>query len=416
MKKIIVYLLIVAVLVGAAWMLVTAPREAASNAAHGVHSAEAVVTKGPHGGRLLTDGEFAIELTIFEDGVPPEFHIYSYVDSKPLPPGDVEVTVTLSRLDGQVDAFRFSPRDDYLRGDGVVVEPHSFDVEVNASYQQRTHRWQYANYEGRVAFSRDFADQSGIVTEKAGPVKLKQSLELTGRVQTDPNRLSVVRARYPGVVTQLKHDIGDRVQAGDVLATIQSNDSLQIYTLKSPVAGVVIQRDAFVGKLTADDVLFTVVDLSRVWIELDVFDKDLALLRVGQVAVVETLSGSSARGKIDWISPLAAHASQSFQARVTVQNRDEQFRPGQFVRGRVTVAERAVPLAVRKSGVQSFRDFQVVFARIGDTYEVRMLELGGSDSEWIEVLGGLKAGTEYVTENSYLIKADIEKSGASHDH
>jgi cobalt-zinc-cadmium efflux system membrane fusion protein len=75
-----------------------------------------------------------------------------------------------------------------------------------------------------------------------------------------------------------------------------------------------------------------------------------------------------------------------------------------------------VPLAVRRAGIQGFRDFQVVFARFGDTYEVRMLELGISDAEWIEVTGGLSAGTEYVTGNSYLIKADIEKSGASHDH
>ena len=92
------------------------------------------------------------------------------------------------------------------------------------------------------------------------------------------------------------------------------------------------------------------------------------------------------------------------------------LRPGQFVRGQVTVAKHPVALAVRQSAIQGFRDFQVVFARIGDTYEVRMLELGRQNDRWAEVLGGLKPGTEYVTSNSYLIKADIEKSGASHDH
>ncbi|WP_448505453.1 hypothetical protein [Immundisolibacter sp.] len=75
-----------------------------------------------------------------------------------------------------------------------------------------------------------------------------------------------------------------------------------------------------------------------------------------------------------------------------------------------------MPLAVRSSGLQAFRDFTVVFARVGETYEVRMLERGRDDGEYVEVLGGLKPGTEYVAENSYLIKADIEKSGASHDH
>jgi cobalt-zinc-cadmium efflux system membrane fusion protein len=75
-----------------------------------------------------------------------------------------------------------------------------------------------------------------------------------------------------------------------------------------------------------------------------------------------------------------------------------------------------VELAVRQSAIQRFRDFQVVFARFGETYEVRMLELGRQNSEWAEVLAGLKPGSEYVTGNRYLITADIEKSGASHDH
>ena len=75
-----------------------------------------------------------------------------------------------------------------------------------------------------------------------------------------------------------------------------------------------------------------------------------------------------------------------------------------------------VPLAVKRIGLQSFRDFTVVYAKVGEQYEVRMLELGRKAGEWVEVLGGLDAGTEYVTENSFIIKADIEKSGASHDH
>ena len=66
--------------------------------------------------------------------------------------------------------------------------------------------------------------------------------------------------------------------------------------------------------------------------------------------------------------------------------------------------------------MQSFRDFTVVYAKVDDTYEVRMLDLGRRDGEFVEVLGGLEPGTDYVIENSYLVKADVEKSGASHDH
>lgn len=86
------------------------------------------------------------------------------------------------------------------------------------------------------------------------------------------------------------------------------------------------------------------------------------------------------------------------------------------VRGDIVVEKTDVPLAVRTQALQQFRDFTVVFAVVGETYEVRMLELGRQTPEWSEVLGGLEAGEVYVSENSFLIKADIEKSGASHDH
>jgi cobalt-zinc-cadmium efflux system membrane fusion protein len=89
---------------------------------------------------------------------------------------------------------------------------------------------------------------------------------------------------------------------------------------------------------------------------------------------------------------------------------------GSFVTAEVAVAKHDVPLAVKSSGLQPFRDFTVVFERVGDTYEVRMLELGKRYGEWVEVLGGLEPGAQYVTENSYVIAADVGKSGAAHDH
>ena len=74
-----------------------------------------------------------------------------------------------------------------------------------------------------------------------------------------------------------------------------------------------------------------------------------------------------------------------------------------FVKANIEVATIDVPLAVKRVGLQSFRDFTVVYAKVGKQYEVRMLELGRAGGEWIEVLGGLKAGTEYVADNSYIL-------------
>ncbi|MDH3979046.1 MAG: efflux RND transporter periplasmic adaptor subunit [Gammaproteobacteria bacterium] len=380
------------------------------------HDEHEEVQKGPHGGRLLEQDDFTVELSLYETGVPPEFHVYVYQDGKPLAPDSVELEVELARVDGQVDHFSFSPLKDYLRGQGVVSEPHSFDVTVHAQHADKSYEWGFSSYEGRTEIPAALAQEADIETGVAGPALIAKTLTFTGRVQTDPARLAQVRARFDGVVQGIEARLGEQVDRHAVLARIQSNESLQTYTVKSPIGGVILRQDIQLGMATGDDPLFIIADLSEVWVELDIFARNIEQVKPGQSVIIETLGGTRIPGQIDWIAPLAAHASQSVQARVIIENPDGKLRPGQFVRGRVVVAEHEVALAVRQSAIQRFRDFQVVFARFGDTYEVRMLELGRNNSEWVEVLGGLKPGTEYVTGNSYLIKADIEKSGASHDH
>lgn len=384
---------------------------------HDEHAAEEdEYTRGPHGGRMLVDGRFSIEITLFEQGVPPEFRVYTYADNRPVSPEKVKLDIQLERLGGRVDRIGFSPQADYLRGDTEIVEPHSFAVTVNAGYAGQPHRWSFESLEGRTQIGSDMATEVGIETEVAGPAVIREILTLSGQVQTDPDRVSRVRARFPGVVKAVKRNLGDVVEAGDALASVQSNESLETYILKAPIGGLIVRRDIQVGEATGDDPLFIITDLSEVWAELDVFGRDIGRIHAGQAVTVETFDGHHAEGVIDFVSPLSAHASQSVRARVRLENPEGQLRPGQFVRGRVTIAEHEVPLAVRATALQRFRDFQVVFARFADVYEVRMIDIGRHDSEWVEVLGGLEPGTGYVTANSYLIKADIEKSGASHDH
>jgi len=84
--------------------------------------------RGPNEGRLLEDGSFAVEMTIFETGVPPQYRIYPYKDGEPIDPVSVDLTVKLHRLGDIVDTFNFTPRQDYHMGDGVVTEHHSFEV------------------------------------------------------------------------------------------------------------------------------------------------------------------------------------------------------------------------------------------------------------------------------------------------
>ena len=155
-------------LILAASLGLSACGDRATTPAEGEHAAAAAdYERGPHRGRMLRAGDFAVEMTIFEEGVPPEFHVYAYRKDKPLDPRDVQFTVELTRLGGKVDRFRFAPQQDYLRGAGVVTEPHSFDVKARAVEGGRTHQWAYASYEGRTTIAAEAAQAGGVKTERA---------------------------------------------------------------------------------------------------------------------------------------------------------------------------------------------------------------------------------------------------------
>lgn len=374
--------------------------------------------RGPHRGRLLRDGDFSMEITIFEEGIPPEFHVYPYVANKPINPSDVKLSIELGRLGDRVDKIAFTAAEDYLKGDQVIVEPHSFDVKVRAELGGKTSEWSFQSYEGRTQISAKAAEAAGIKIEKAGSATIKDAIELSGVISLNEDHNAKVGGRFPGIVKALNKTVGESVRKGDILATIDSNVTLRDYSPVSPIDGVVVARSATIGSITTTDaVLFEIADMSTVWAELHAFGKDRARVKAGQNVIVESHDKSiRAEATVAYVTPVAEAASQAVVIRIVLENKAAKWVPGSFVRGTVTVADRKAPLAVKTSGLQRFRDFTVVFAKVEDTYEVRMLDLGASDGTWTEVLGGIEPGQDYVAENSFLIKADIEKSGASHDH
>ena len=382
---------------------------------HGAPAA-AEFERGPHRGRMLRDGDFALEVTIFETNVPPQYRLYAYQDDKPLKSAEVDATVELKRLDGEVNLFTFKPEDDFLTGSGTVVEPHSFDVKVDATHAGKPHTWSFASYEGRVTIPAAVAADAGVKVEVAGPAALRDTVQLIGTIAMDANRHAQVKARFPGIVRAVRVQQGQRVRRGQTLVVVEGNESMRTYPVTAPIDGVVLVRNTNVGDVAGDNTLIELADLSDVWVELHAIGKDAVRLAAGQPVHVAAATGDMEEETvIDTLLPLATRG-QSVVARASLPNLDGRWRPGMAVSAHVIVAERNVPLAVKESGLQRFRDFTVVFAQVGETYEVRMLELGARDGEHVEVLKGIKPGMRYVAEQSFLIKADIEKSGASHDH
>jgi len=268
-----------------------------------------------------------------------------------------------------------------------------------------------------VAIDPGAARNAGIALSTSGPASLKQTLTLYGIVQPNAERTRTVVARFPGVVKSVNKTLGEHVQAGDVLATVESNDSLQTYAIKAPQAGTITARNVNTGEAVAEQALFTITDLGTVWVDLSLFARDTTQVRVGQEAVIAAVDGGpTAKGKVVWLSTLGSAATQSRSARVLLDNAAGLWTPGLYVVGEITLGERPVALAVRSSALQTLDGGTVVFTASDNHYQARPVQTGASDGTLTEIVSGLEADTPYVSVNSFVIKAEIEKSSAEHDH
>ncbi len=271
-----------------------------------------------------------------------------------------------------------------------------------------------------VAISHDLAGKSGLTTAIAAEGVLQERIKLYGNIVADPLRLSHIQARYPGLIRSVKPTIGTRVKAGEQLATVESNESLREYPLLSPIDGTVVERHANAGEFTADRVLFSILDERVLELHLQAFPADAARVKNGQ-AIVISADGQKASTRIEYITPRHGE-TPTLEVHAPVDNSAGNWVPNQAVEGWVSIADTQVALRVENRALQEVKGQTGVFVQEGDpstgvnTYEFHALELGRSDGTYSEVVEGLEAGASYVVENAYVLKADLEKSGASHDH
>lgn len=409
----------------AGWLILAQAPEAehaAETAGHGepAGGGEAAVgeARGPHNGRLLTRDDFSVELAIFERGVPPEFRAWFTQDGRPVAPEAVDLTVQLRRPGGSVDDHTFKPEGEFARGQSEVYEPHSFDYLVEARFGDQRHRWEFAAPEMQTTIGAESAGRAGVQIEAAGPAMLSETVFVFGEVKRNADRIARAVPRFTGLVREARKSLGDTVAEGEVVAVVENNETLVAFDVKAPIAGTIVERAVTTGEtVTGGAPLYVIADLSTVWIDLAVPRRDHALVRAGQeVRLRADDGGDEVVAKIGTLLPFGAADSQSMLARLVQPNPDGRWRPGWFVHGEIQVDSIRVPVAVRESGLQTVHDFTVVFSQHGELYQARPLELGRRAGGFVEVLEGLRAGEDYVVENSFLIKADILKSGASHDH
>jgi multidrug efflux pump subunit AcrA (membrane-fusion protein) len=258
---------------------------------------------------------------------------------------------------------------------------------------------------------------AGIELATASSAVLRDSLLLNGAVQPNQESLVQVTPRFPGIVRKVRKRIGDNVQKGDVLAIIESNQSLTPYELKASLAGTVIDRQTTLGEYVSEQKpAFVIADLSTVWIDLSVYRRDLARVHTGaQVFIDPGDGGAPIETRIAYVSPVGSSETQSALARAIVANPDQRLRPGLFVTGRLTLSERKVAVAVKSSALQTIDNQTVVFVRNGDKFEARDVETGERDPQFVEITFGVLAGDKYAARNSFILKSEMGKGAADND-
>jgi cobalt-zinc-cadmium efflux system membrane fusion protein len=272
--------------------------------------------------------------------------------------------------------------------------------------------------EGIVKLSDKQRGNAKLTIEVAGPATIAQTLRLNGIIQPNDEKTVAVLPRFGGVVRSMTKRLGDNVKKGEVIARIESNESLTQYEIQAPVDGTVIERSASLGEFAATDKrLMVISDLSTVWVDLRVYSQDFSKLKLGQKVDVDLPGHEEPHSaSISYLSPIGITDTQSMLARAAVENNDRGFMPGLFVTGHVQVAEHQAAVAVKQTALQYIENKPVLFVETDKGFEKREVELGYKDDVLVEILFGVLPGDKVVIGNSFVLKSELGKAEAEHVH
>ncbi|MGK5736667.1 efflux RND transporter periplasmic adaptor subunit [Acinetobacter junii] len=459
-----------------------------TSSAHGEATEEKVAVagdeKGPHGGRLYRDGDFSAEVKIFEEGVEPHLRVYGYFKDKPLKPNEINANIFIKRLDAE-QTITFKPESDYLIGNEIVYEPHSFLMVINVDYQGKKHSWKWDTKEGRVTMLDSSIKSSGLELLKVEPMMFENALELKGELKFPDNFESFITPKASGTLVKTYSTIGDKVSQGDLLATVQSQDLIRLNAersiamdtlqfsrkkmeqertlfqkrvspeidyinaqrefedaqiranelnslirsyggsgngtieVRAAMSGTILQVLGAVGSnVTPASPLFKIANTSQLLAIVNVPADKLNEINPDNKVTVkpQTQTGTEeALGRIKYISDVIDPKTRTAQVFIEISNQFK-WRSGQLITAQIFEKQTMKQMVVREDALQTFRDWDVVFIRVGNDFEARPLELGDKFNGYVEVKSGLKARQVYAAGNSYLLKAELGKSGATHDH
>ena len=410
--------------------------------------------------------------------------MYGYFKDKPLKPEEISANIFIQRLDAE-QTISFKPESDYLIGNEIVYEPHSFLMVINVDYQGKKHTWKWDTKEGRVTMLDSSIKSSGLELLKVEPIMFENALELKGELKFPDNFEGFITPKTSGKLIKTYRSIGDKVNQGDLLATVQSQELIRLNAertlaldtlqfarkkmeqervlfqkkvspeidyinakrefenaqtranelnslirsyggagngtieVRAAMSGTILQVLGAVGSnVTTSSPLFKIANTSQLIAVVNVPADQLDAINPNNKVTVkpQTQTGTEeALGRIKYISDVIDPKTRTAQVFIEIPNQFR-WRSGQLITAQIFENQSMKPMVVREDALQNFRDWDVVFIRVGNDFEARPLELGDKFNGFVEVKSGLKAGQIYAAGNSYLLKAELGKSGATHDH
>lgn len=211
------------------------------------------------------------------------------------------------------------------------------------------------------------------------------------------------------------HILGYSQQQIDAIES-EVDAEISRYELHAPITGRIVMKHISIGeRVTEEESAYSIGDLSTVWLNVSVYAKYFKEINEGQTALIEA-GGRQASGLISYVSAEVSKETRTIIARIVLDNTDRIWRPGEFVTVQLETARVKVPLAVPNDAVQIFEGQSVIFIQNENGIEAYPVKLGRQNHVSIELLSGPPIGTPIVIRNSFLIKAELGKSTASHDH
>jgi len=197
-----------------------------------------------------------------------------------------------------------------------------------------------------------------------------------------------------------------------------SDASFTRFTITAPFSGTIIKKHITRGEVLREETeTFTLANLDTVWVDLQIYQKDLSAVKEGQQVRISTQSQSgTALAKISFLSPVVDETTRTVLARIILPNPDRTWRPGLFVAGEITGGSDPVEVCVPLHAVQTDRIGKIVFVYEDEGFELRRVVTGRSDGETIEIIKGLKAGEAIAVKGAFSLKAELEKSELDSGH